>query len=247
MSSLGLVSFCFCCHNVFKGLNRRPFCNFNRDLETQPGTVFFFSSLPSFVPPPLQPTLSINHQNRKYVEGSDELMLVGLAAPPRPFVSRARLGLSRRARNPEKRCEAPLNVQKGTRTCDKTRSSGLFYTPPFEKIDFSCQARLTLRYPCASKSPAIDVSLNRSTTVRTVTHAADGTRVKPSSSTARGHGTLRQHWPSCFLKAPRPPSCSQCLQGGMGWGWGTHMHNELLCLARAHMPWSLSHPGVVGG
>lgn len=35
--------------------------------------------------------------------------------------------------------------------------------------------------------------------------------------------------------------------GGQGVGVGTHMHNELLCLARAHMPWSLSHPGVVGG
>lgn len=35
--------------------------------------------------------------------------------------------------------------------------------------------------------------------------------------------------------------------GGHGVGVGTHMHNELLCLARAHMPWSLLHPGVVGG
>lgn len=138
--------------------------------------------------------------------------------------------------NPE-RCEAPMNVQKGTETCDRTRS-GLFYTPSFEKMDFFCQAaRLTLRYPCASKSPAIDVSLNRSTTVRTVTHTADGTRVKPSSSTARGHGTLQQHWPSCFLKAPRPPSCSQCLQGGMRWGRG------LICITSCSAWPELTCPG----
>lgn len=151
VSSLGLVSFCFCCHNVFKGLNRRPFCNFNRDLEMQPGTVFFF--FPSFVPLPPQPSPSINHKTGNGRVRRIDAGWVGSAAS---LCVVCRTGLVTTTEKPE-RCETPRNVQGGTRTCDRTRSA-LFYMPSFEKMDFFCQARLTLRYSSASKSPAIDVS-----------------------------------------------------------------------------------------
>lgn len=184
------------------------------------------------MPLPPQPSPSINHKTGNGRVRRIDAGWVGSAAS---LCVVCRTGLVTTTEKPE-RCETPTNVQRGTRTCDRTRSA-LFYTPSFEKMDFFCQARLTLRYSSASKSPAIDVSLNRSTTVRTVTHTADGTRVKPSSSTARGHGTLQQHWPSCFLKAPRPPSCSQCLRGGRGWGWG------LICITSCSAWPELTCPG----
>lgn len=86
---------------------------------------------------------------------------------------------------------------------------------PLDLKSLAIDASLTTRPPCAQS------------------HTPDGTRVKPSASTAPGHGTL-QHTGPLVLKCHVPP---QCLEAPM--------HNELLCLAQAHMPWS-SHPEVVG-
>ena len=86
--------------------------------------------------------------------------------------------------------------------------------------------------PLDLKSPAIDASLTTRPPCAQ-SHTPDGTRVKPSASTAPGHGTL-QHTGPLVLKCHVPP---QCLEA--------RMHNELLWLAQAHMPWS-SHPEVVG-
>lgn len=86
--------------------------------------------------------------------------------------------------------------------------------------------------PLDLKSPAIDTSLTTRPPCAQ-SHTADGTRVKPSASTAPGPGTL-QHTGPLVLKRHVPP---QCLEDSM--------HNELLWLAQAHMP-SYFHPEVVG-
>lgn len=115
-------------------------------------------------------------------------------------------------------------------TCIRT-SLSLLPTPLLlRKRDLWATADLELVLDL--KSPAIDAFLTTRPPCAQ-SHTADGTRVKPSSSTAPGHRTL-QHTGPLVLKQHFPP---QCLEA--------HMHNELLSLAQAHMPWS-SHPEVVG-
>lgn len=82
------------------------------------------------------------------------------------------------------------------------------------------------------KSPAIDAFLTTRPPCAQ-SHTADGTRVKASSSTASGHEILQDTGP-LVLKRHVPPL-----------GLEAHMHNELLWLAQAHMPWT-SHPEVIG-
>lgn len=124
-----------------------------------------------------------------------------------------------------------LNPKSRLKFCGRHmyKHASVDYPPsPFlRKMDL--RAASDPEIPLDLKSPAIDASLTTRPPCAQ-SHTADGTRVKPSASTARGHGTL-QHTGPLVLKCHVPP---QCLEA--------RMHNELLWLARAHMPWSSPPP-----